>query len=208
MHRHPRAAFRGIIEQDGAAMLLWAIREARAQSRSGKRKNNESRRERLVREIQENLDSLSLVELNKVYTYSQARKIVSGLWDRCRECSLALDEARKALKGYDTMLALPKQLEIVQRRMRENAGKPEYMGGIEYKRDSQYFITIESAIRKYGLDTPEGTQRFLQLRQKRERSVDALAGQLQQVTENLAEFLQGKRRLSAQLPQALSGQEP
>lgn len=92
--------------------------------------------------------------------------------------------------------------------MRENAGKPEYMSGIEYKRDSQYFITIESAIRKYGLDTPEGTQRFLQLRQKRERSVDALAGQLQQVTENLAEFLQGKRRLSAQLPQALSGQEP
>lgn len=165
-----------------------AIREAREQSRSGKRKTNESRRERLVREIQENLDSLSFVERNRVYTYSQAREIVSGLWDRRRECSLALDEARKALKGYDTMLALPKQLEIVQRRMRENAGKPEYMGGIGYKRDSQYFITIESAIQKYGLDTPEGTQRFLQLRQKRERSIDALAGQLQRVTESLAEY--------------------
>lgn len=148
----------------------------------------ESRKERLVREIRENLTNLSFIEENKVYTYKQATAAVANLWEKQKACTRSLEEARKALKGYDDMLTLPDRLQAVKMRMQDNAENLDYMQGIDYLKDSQAAATLETAIRKYGLDTDDGIKNFINRKTKREESIQSLTLQLAQVTHLLSDY--------------------
>lgn len=165
-----------------------AIREARKRSPEEKRKTGETKRERLVREIQENLDSLSFIEERKVYTYQQANTVISGLYERHKSCVLALDEAKKKLGGYDVVLSLPARLENVKRNMTLNAGIPEYMSGAGFKNDTQAMRTLEAAIKKAGIDTPEGMENLKKQKDQRAQAIHALSGQVDQILETVKEY--------------------
>ena len=148
----------------------------------------ESRKERLVREIRENLTNLSFVEENKIYTYKQANAAIAALWKKQKACTLSLEDARKALRGYDDMLTLPNRLQAVKTRLENNTENLDYMQGIDYLRDSQAATTLETAIHKYGLDTDEGIKKFITMKDKREESIKSLSLQLAQVTKMLSEY--------------------
>lgn len=165
-----------------------AIREQRENARSGRRRPNEEKRDRLVREIQENLDNLSFVEKNKVYTYQQANTIVSGLWKNYNACVLSLDETRKTVQNYNTILTMPGRIEFLENKIRQNAGNPEYMSSAEFKKDSQSLVTLKQAIVKYRLDTAEGTDKFIKAKEANERKVETLSGQLEDIRVSLSEY--------------------
>lgn len=168
--------------------LERAIRANRQRSRTGEGKQTETKRERLVREIQENLQSLSFIEERKVYTYQQANDIISGLWDKHKQCVLALDEAKKALGNYDMVLSLPARFEELEKRMSLKAGEQAYMQSAEFRNDSQTARTLQTAIQKAGIDTPEGIETAKRMRERRAQSIASLQGQIDQLSVSISEY--------------------
>lgn len=146
------------------------------------------RKERLIREIKENLENLSFVERNKVHTYAQANAAISALWKGRRACERSLGEAKKALRLQSEVLNLPSQLKAMKERVRDRGRDPGYVSSIEHRKDLRTIEALEDAIQRYGVGTEEGIGAFTQVMGKREGNVQALERELERTTQLLTGY--------------------
>lgn len=177
---------RGEVERDLILDVKWKHEEALHELKEGGRGGG--RKERLIREIKENLENLSFVERNKVYTYAQANAAISNLRKGQGACERSLGEAKKALRVQGELLALPGRLKAMKERVWGRERDPGYVGGIEHLKDLRTIEALEGAIQKYGIGTDEGIEAFLQLKGKREGSIQALSQELERTTRLLSGY--------------------
>lgn len=168
--------------------LYRVIDEVKRERRTGQRSGQlGTEQKRLAAEIQQNLDSLSFVERKRIFSYSQANEIVSGLWQKQRQTQSFIDEAKEGLNALRFAAALPDRLEEMRRTVKARSDSPTY-AATQYAEDARQINAIAAAIVKYGVDTPEKLQEIRAQIAKNETIVVSLEVKLESIAKELKEY--------------------
>lgn len=188
-----RAVIRDIRVKDSELRLLdtsrldMAIQEHEKKQKHSGGYSNHQKAEIIQAQIKESFHVLRFMERQSLYSQQQINAIIESTWDKYNECMKNLDTLEGLVARLESVLQVPKKMEIIEDRMERMKGNRDYTDS-ELEGDLQQLKTYRAIEQRFKLSNPESVEQLSSRVLQSKAKISQLQKMLSAHRERLIEY--------------------